>query len=379
MSAELPAGEEKYYPGLEGVIAGETAISSILGGLQYRGYAIDDLAENTTFEEVAYLVLHGDLPKQSQLAAFTQRLASARALPKPVIDAVRLIPKDAPAMDVLRTGVSMLAHFDPEANVPGHDANVRKAERLLARIPTLVAARQRLKHGQEPVAPRADLGHAACQLQMIFDKESPAEHARALDVSLILYTEHEFNASTFASRVTASTLSDLYSAATSGVGTLKGPLHGGANEEAIKVLMEVGGPGNAESWCRKMFAEKKLIMGFGHRVYKKVDPRAVIINRYCKSIAKARGDMSLEETADIIENLVKTEKGLPANVDWPVARLYYYLGLEIELYTPLFVVARIAGWSAHVIEQHDKNRIFRPMGRYIGPAVRPVIPLAQRG
>jgi citrate synthase len=164
----------------------------------------------------------------------------------------------------------------------------------------------------------------------------------------------------------------MYSAVTSGVGTLKGPLHGGANEEAIKVLLEVGGPSNAETWTRKMFAEKKLIMGFGHRVYKKVDPRAVIVDRYCKSIAKARGDMSLEETADIIERLVKTEKGLPANVDWPVARLYNYLGLEIEIYTPLFVAARIAGWAAHVIEQQDKNRIFRPMGRYIGATGRKV-------
>ncbi len=379
MSEETKPSEEKYYPGLEGVIAGETAISSVLGGLQYRGYAIEDLAESAAFEEVAFLVLHGDLPTQSQLAAFNSRVAAAREVPKPVIDMLRLVPKDAPAMDVLRTGVSMLAHFDSEANVPGHDANLRKAERLLAKIPTLIAARHRLKTGQEPIAPRPGLGHAANQLAMIFGKEPPAEHARALDVSLILYTEHEFNASTFASRVTASTLSDLYSAATSGVGTLKGSLHGGANEEAIKVLLEVGGPANAESWTRKMFAEKKLIMGFGHRVYKKLDPRAVIVNRFCKSIAKSRGDMSLEESADIIENLVKAEKGLPANVDWPVARLYYYLGLEIELYTPLFVVARIAGWSAHVIEQHDKNRIFRPMGRYIGPAMRKLVPLAERG
>jgi citrate synthase len=371
--------EEKYYPGLEGVIAGETAISSILGGLQYRGYAIEDLAENTSFEEVAYLVLYGNLPNASQLLAFNQRVAAARPLPKQVVDMLRLVPATAPAMDVLRTAVSMLGHFDPEMGDNSHDANLRKAERLLARIPTAVAARNRLKHGQEPIAPRGDLGHAAALLTMLTGKEPPAEHARALDVSLILYTEHEFNASTFACRVTASTLSDVYSAATSGVGTLKGPLHGGANEEAIKVLMEVGGPSNAEPWVRNMFAQKKLIMGFGHRVYKTVDPRAVITSRYCKSIAKSRGDMSLEQTADIIENLVKTEKGLPANVDWPVARLYYYLGLEIELYTPLFVVARIAGWTAHVVEQLDKNRIFRPMGRYVGADPRKVVPIAQRG
>jgi citrate synthase len=372
MTEESKADEEKYYPGLEGVIAGETAISSVLGGLQYRGYAIEDLAENATFEEVAYLVLYGELPDSKQLGEFNVRVAGARELPKGVVDMLRLVPKDVPAMDVLRTGVSMLAHFDPEANTQGREVNLRKAERLLARIPTLIASRNRLKHGQEPIASRPSLGHAANLLYMLSGKEPPAEHARALDVSLILYTEHEFNASTFACRVTASTLSDIYSAATSGVGTLKGPLHGGANEEALKVLLEIGSPSNAEPWARQMFAQKKLIMGFGHRVYKKIDPRAVIISRYCKSIAKSRGDMSLEETADIIEKLVQTEKGLPANVDWPVARLYHYLGLEIELYTPLFVAARIAGWTAHVIEQLEKNRIFRPMGRYIGLTGRKV-------
>jgi len=377
--SEAKPNEEKYYPGLEGVIAGETAVSTILGGLQYRGYAIEDLAENTAFEEVAYLVLYGDLPTATQLADFKRRLVAAREVPRAVVNMLRLVPEDAPAMDVLRSAVSILAHFDTEAGVPGHEANLRKAERLLAKIPTVIAVRHRLKHGNEPLPPRADLDHAANLLAMLTGKEPPAEHARALDVSLILYTEHEFNASTFACRVTASTLSDCYSAVTSGVGTLKGPLHGGANEEAIKVLLEVGSPSNAEQWARKMFAEKKLIMGFGHRVYKTVDPRAVITNRFCKSIAKARGDMSLEETADIIENLVKTEKGLPANVDWPVARLYHYLGLDVELYTPLFVVARIAGWMAHVIEQQDKNRIFRPMGRYIGKTGRKVVPLAQRG
>jgi citrate synthase len=196
---------------------------------------------------------------------------------------------------------------------------------------------------------------------------------------LITYTEHEFNASTFACRVTASTLSDMYSAITSGVGTLKGSLHGGANEEAIKVLLEVGGPERAEAWVRHGLEQKQKIMGFGHRVYKKLDPRAQIIKRHCETLARARGDMNLEQTAEIIERIVQAEKGLPANVDWPVARLYHYLGLEIDLYTPLFVVARVAGWAAHVIEQLSNNRIYRPMGRYVGPAPRKVVPLAQRG
>ena len=370
--------EEEYHPGLEGIIAAKTSISSILGGLQYRGYAIEDLAENTTFEEVAYLVLYGELPTKSQMDGFNQRLVQARPVPPAVIDLLRLIPPDVPAMDVLRTAVSVLGHFDPDASDNSHEANLRKAERVLARIPTLIAARHWLKRGKEPIPPRSDFGHAACLLAMLTGRDPAPSDARAIDVSLILYAEHEFNASTFACRVTASTLSDLYSAVTSGVGTLKGPLHGGANEEAIKVLLEVGGPANAEPWVRRMFAEKRLIMGFGHRVYKKIDPRAEIVKGYCRTMAEAHGDTSLEETADIIERIVKTEKGLPANLDWPVARLYYYLGLEIELYTPLFVASRISGWSAHVIEQHDHNRIFRPMGLYVGPAMRTVVPLAQR-
>ncbi len=368
-----------YSPGLEGVIAGETAVSSILGGLQYRGYPIEELAEQATFEEVAYLVLYGELPSAAQLADFKGRVARQRAVPNEVIEILRLIPNAASAMDVLRTGVSALGHFDPEPDDNSHDANLRKAERLLARIPTIIAARHRLKHGQQPIAPRNDLGHAAALLAMLSGKEPPAMDARALDVSLILYTEHEFNASTFACRVTASTLSDLYSAVTSGVGTLKGPLHGGANEEALKMLLLVGGPEKADAWIHQALAEKRLVMGFGHRVYKTVDPRAEIIKRYCKQLAETRGDTSLEKTAAVIENVVKEKKGLPANVDWPVARLYHYLGLDIEVYTPLFVVARVAGWSAHVIEQLDNNRIYRPMGKYVGPATRHVPPIAKRG
>src|SRR2546422_3696244 len=287
--------EDKYYPGLEGVIAGETEISTVLGGLVYRGYAIDDLAEYTSFEEVAYLVLHGDLPTRSQLDQFLKRLAPDRAAPPAVIDMLRMIPGEVPAMDVLRTAVSMLGHFDPDSGDNSHDANLRKAERLLARIPTVIAARQRLKHGQEPIPPRTDLGHAACLLAMLTGSEPSPADARALDVSLILYTEHEFNASTFACRVTASTLSDMYSAVTSGVGTLKGPLHGGANEEAIKVVLEVGTPQKAEAWIRRALSEKRLVMGFGHRVYKKVDPRAEIMKRHCRALAEARGDTRLED------------------------------------------------------------------------------------
>ena len=370
--------DEKYYPGLEGVIAGQTAISTILGGLRYRGYPIEELAEQTSFEEVAYLVLEGELPTAAQLDEFNGQLAQARSVPEPIIEILRHIPRETPAMDALRTAVSALGHFDPEAADNSHEANLRKAQRLLARIPTVIAAHQRLKNGQEPIPPPSDRSHAASFLAMLSGQDPSQEDSRALDVSLILYTEHEFNASTFACRVTVSTLSDIYSAVTSGVGTLKGPLHGGANEQVIKLLLDIGGPDKAETWVRQALAEKRKIMGFGHRVYKTVDPRAEIVKGYCHSIAQARSDTALEETAAVIERIVKTEKKLPANVDWPVARLYHYLGLEIELYTPVFVMARVAGWTAHVVEQLSDNRIFRPMGRYVGPELRKVVPLDQR-
>jgi citrate synthase len=370
--------EATYSPGLEGVIAGETAISSVVGGLQYRGYAIDDLAENVSYEEVAYLVLQGELPSRAQHDEFRAHLAQQREVPPALYEVIRYMPPDVPAMDALRTAVSMLAHFDPEVNDHSHASNVRKAERLIARIPTLIAARHWLKRGEKPPTPRRELGHAANLLYLLTGREPSADHAQAMDVSLVLYTEHEFNASTFAARVTASSKSDIYSAITSAVGTLKGPLHGGANEEAMKVLLEVGEPANAEPWLRKCLAEKRLVMGFGHRVYKVLDPRAEILKRLCRHLASGYGSDKWEQIADTIEHVVKTEKKLPANVDWPAARLYYYLGLEIELYTPLFVAARIAGWSAHVIEQLDNNRIFRPMGQYIGAASRKVVPLAKR-
>ena len=370
--------DELYRPGLEGVIAGESSISTVQGGLTYRGYAIEELAERSTYEEVAYLILYGELPKADELKAFQQRLANQAAVPAPVIEMLRHVPNTAPLMDVMRSGASYLAHWDAEQADPTHEARLRKAERLLARLPTVLAARHRLRQGKEPVPPDKHRSLPTNLLWMISRQEPSERLVRALDVSLILYAEHEFNASTFTARVICSTMSDIYSAVTGAIGALKGPLHGGANERAMEVLSEVGSVDNAESWVRNALAEKRRIMGFGHRVYKQGDPRAAILKPLCAELAQEVGETPMEAIAETIERVVLEEKGLRPNVDWPCARLYYYLGLPIDLYTPLFVVARVAGWSAHFLEQAASNRLIRPLSRYTGPERRSLVPLAER-
>lgn len=370
---------ETYHPGLEGVVAGETAISTIEGGLQYRGYSIEDLAEGATFEEVAYLLLEGELPDESQLDAFRAELADAAAVDPAILRILAEIPPDAPAMDVLRTSVSALAHFDPDVVSNDHAANLRKARRLLAQIPVVIAARHRLKNNQKVLEPRRELSLAGNLLWLLSGGETEKQAERAVDVSLILYAEHEYNASTFTARVVSSTLSDLHSAIVAAIGALKGPLHGGANERVMEVLQEVGSPEKAESWVRDALAAKRRIMGFGHRVYKTGDPRAVILKEYCRQLAPGSERPELEALADVIENVVTGEKKLPPNLDWPSARLYHYLGFAVELYTPLFVASRVAGWSAHVIEQHDHNRLIRPRARYTGEKGREFVPLKERG
>jgi citrate synthase len=371
--------DDLYRPGLEGVIAGESAVSTIEGGLTYRGYAVEELAERSTYEEVAYLILYGELPKAAELKSFQQRLASQAAIPGPVVEMLRLIPHSAPLMDVMRSGASYLAHWDRELTDTSHEARLHKAERLLARLPTVLAACHRLRQGKEPVAPDKHRSLPNNLLWMISRQEPSEALVRALDVSLILYAEHEFNASTFTARVICSTMSDLYSAVTGAIGALKGPLHGGANERAMEVLAEVGSPENAEPWIRKALAEKRRIMGFGHRVYKHGDPRAAILKPRCQQLAQETGETAMEQTAETIERIVLEEKGLRPNVDWPCARLYYYLGLPIDLYTPLFVVARVVGWAAHFIEQAGANRLIRPLSRYTGAGRRAYVAVGERG
>jgi citrate synthase len=374
-----------YHPGLEGVIASETAIANIqgkdgAGGLEYRGYRIEDLAEHVSFEETAFLLLHGDLPGRDQLREFDARLRRSRSIPEPLVTLLGQIPKHIHPMDVLRSSVSVLAHFDPDVNAPptDHASNVRKAERLIAQMATAVAYRRRISHGLPPVPPREDLDHSANFLYMVNGQVPSKAMTEAFDLSLVLYTEHELNASTFSARVTVSTLSDIYSGIVAAIGTLKGSLHGGANEEAWKVLEKVGAPEKAEAWIQDALERKERIMGFGHRVYKTGDPRAAILKSHCIALAKEIGEDRWERIAEPIERAVTVQKQLPPNVDWASARLYHYMGLEIDLYTPIFAMARVAGWSAHIIEQLDHNRLMRPRARYTGPPLRQVKPIDQR-
>jgi citrate synthase len=369
---------EIYSPGLEGVIAGETGISTIAEGLSYRGYPVTELAERASFEEVAYLLLHGDLPSAAQLAEFNKRLTASRRLPDPLMDLLRVLPRSASPMDIARTSVSILAHYDPDVNDNERPANLRKSERLLAQIPVAVAAQFRFSKGLQAIPARNDLGHAANFLYMLRGTEAKPEDVRAFDVSLILYAEHEFNASTFTARVVCSTESDLHSAIVAAIGALKGRLHGGANEKVMDLLRAAGGPESAEKWVRDALARKERIMGFGHRVYKAGDVRAGFLKEYARRAAEAAGDTRWEQTADIIERIIAQEKNLFPNLDWPAGRLYHALGLEVPLYTPIFVMARVAGWSAHVMEQLENNRLIRPRGRYTGPGRRPVTAAADR-
>jgi citrate synthase len=378
MSAAAPP-TEVYYPGLEGVIAGETAVSTVEGGLRYRGYPVPELCESCNFDEVAYLLLHGELPTSKQLADFQARVMAGRKVPECLRPLFQAIPKDAPTMDVLRTAVSVLAHFDPEINDNTTAANLRKAERLYAQIPLVIADHFHISRGRTPIAPRKDLGLAANFLYMLRGKEASPQEVKAFDVSLILYAEHEYNASTFTARVIVSTESDLHSAVVGAIGALKGRLHGGANEKVMDVVNAAGGPANAEKWIKDTLARKERIMGFGHRVYKTGDVRAGVLKRYAAEMAKVAGTTAAEDTAEIIEQVMAKEKNMFPNLDWPAGRLYHALGLEIPIYTPIFVMSRITGWSAHIIEQLAKNRLIRPRGKYTGEGLRAVTPISQRG
>ncbi len=369
---------EIYSQGLEGVIAGETAISTIEGGLRYRGYPVTELAESATFEEVAYLLLHGELPNRTQLADFQKRVGAARSIPPALRELFKALPPDTVPMDAIRTAVSVLAHFDPDSQDSSPAANLRKSERLLGQIPVAVAEQYRISRGKPPIAARPELGHAANFLYMLDGKEPSPLSVRAFDVSLILYAEHEYNASTFTARVVCSTESDLHSAVTAAIGALKGRLHGGANEKVMDLLKSSGGPETAEKWIRDALVRKEKIMGFGHRVYKAGDVRAGILRKFASEAAEAAGQTRWETAAEIIEKVLAEEKKLFPNLDWPAGRLYHAMGLEVPLYTPFFVASRITGWCAHIIEQLAHNRIIRPRARYTGSDVRQVVALAAR-
>ena len=374
--------DQAYSPGLEGVIAGESALSRIdveINRLILRGYDLVELTENACYEEVAYLLLYGALPTAAELAAFNRELRTERALPGPVVDLLRTAPADAHPMDLVRTAVSALAFFDVETRDNSHEANVRKTVRLMAKIPTAIATGHHFAQGLEPVAPDAELDQAANLLYMLRGERPPAYEVEAMNVSLILYAEHGYNASAFTGRVVASTLADLYAAVTAAIGALGGPLHGGANEAAMEMLLQVGDRETAELWVLDALREKKKIMGFGHREYKNGDSRVPSMKKVGRQIAEAVGEAKWPDLADVVEETMLREKGIFPNVDFPCAYTYYMMGIPIPLYTPIFVASRVVGWAAHIIEQHDGNRLIRPNHIYVGQEHRPFVMLDERG
>jgi len=373
-----------YSPGLDGVLAGETNLCHVddgEGGLSYRGYAVSDLAEKARFEEVAYLLLVGQLPTQKELQDFTTQLAAHSVLPGPVEAFLGLVPPAAHPMDLLRTSVSLLGLTDPEASDSSHNANVRKALRLLAQIPLIIATAHRLANGKPRVEPQADRSFAENLLALLTDRsgDEPA-HAMAhvLDASLTLYAEHEFNASTFSARVTASTMTDLHSAITAAIGTLKGPLHGGANEAVATMFLDIKSRDRAKRWVQAALAGKQRITGFGHRVLKHGDSRSAIMQQHAESLSRICGDYRWYEMATLIAQVMQQEKGLYPNLDFYTAVAYLLMGIPRALYTPVFVCSRITGWCAHVIEQQEHNRLIRPRARYTGPPMREYVPLDRR-
>jgi citrate synthase len=360
----------KLKKGLQDVVVATSSICYIDGQkgiLSYRGIDIHDLAEHSTFEEVCYLLWFGRLPKQTELDEVTAVMGRSRALPEPVVQLLKSFPQDAPPMDILRTAVSALSHYDPDAAANDKPANLRKTYRLTGQIASIVAAADRIRNGQEPVSPDPGLSHAANFVYMLTGNKPDATAERALDVALILHADHEFNASTFAARVTIATLTDIHSAITSAIGTLKGPLHGGANQDVMRILIEIGETERAETYIKEALARKQKISGFGHRVYRTEDPRATHLRRMSRDLSESSGTRKWFETSRVIEEVVKREKHINANVDFYSATVYYNLGIPVDLFTPLFAVSRISGWTAHVLEQLDNNRLIRPRAEYTGP------------
>ena len=369
--------------GLEGIIATKSSICWIDGAagvLAYRGIDIHELAVHSDFEETTYLLWYGKLPTADELAQFSKDLAASRTLNWRIYDFLRMVPHDATPMEVLRTAVSLLSLYDPDEKDSSHDANLRKAYRITSQIAMIVAIFDRIRKGRSIIDPDPTLSHSANFLKMLNGVKPLPEAVRALDVALILQADHELNASTFAARVIASTLSDMHSAITGAIGALKGPLHGGANAETMKLLYAIDESGrDPVEYVAELLAQKKKISGFGHRVYTTEDPRATHLRQMSEKLGKAAGIPKWFDMSQKIEHYIKQEKKLNANVDFYSASTYTALGIDIDLFTPIFAVSRIAGWSAHVIEQLDDNRLIRPRADYIGPAYpAKYVPVSER-
>ncbi|MBA4147795.1 MAG: citrate synthase [Verrucomicrobia bacterium] len=367
--------------GLEGVVAAKTTLSDVrgdIGQLIYCGYDINELAGKVSYEEVVFLLHYGHLPNQTELQELKSVLAGHRDLPQGVINMIQGLPKDTPPMHAIRTGISALGCYDPDADDDSMDANREKAIKLIAEIPIITAYFHRARQGKELVHPDATLGEAANFLYMIDGEKPSEEKVSTMDMCYVLHADHGMNASTFSARVTIATLSDMYSAITSAIGTLKGPLHGGANEGVIKMLKEIDSLDKVDAYVADCLAQKKKIMGIGHRVYKVLDPRAPHLKRMAQILSAKLGDPKWIQMSERIAEIMLKEKNLNANVDFYSATVYYSLGIPTDLFTPIFAIARTSGWTAHILEQLSDNRLIRPQSEYIGPVGLKVTPLQER-
>lgn len=372
--AAIPAG-------LQDVVAGESKICFIDGNkgrLLYRGYDVVELAQQSSFEEVAYLLWYGRLPGRIEFDVFLDMFTGSMELPVETVMILRMFPKAATPMEVLRTAISSLGHWDPDSGCTRLDACLRKAIRLTQRLPQLVAAHQRLRYGMEPVHPAPGKSIAYNFLYTLHGEEPPAEWVKAFDVALTLHVDHEWNASTFTARVIASTMADMYSGVTGAIGALKGPLHGGANEQVMRMLDAIGDPAKAEAWVKDALARKEKIPGFGHRVYRTDDPRAGVLKAYAESLSKSAGDTRLFDTAVEVERVARENTRVYPNVDFYSGICYHMMKIDPELFTPIFAISRVVGWTAHILEQWSNNRIIRPRADYIGPDNLHYVPITER-
>ncbi len=379
-------GDVEFSKGMAGVVARETTKSYVngeIGKLYYHGYSIEDLAEHSTFEEVSFLLLYDRLPNEEELARFNKRLVEYREIPEPVYELIVNQSQyyNVHPMSLLRTAVSMMSDFDEVVEDEAYDAQERVSMKLTARLATVAAAIGRARQGLDPIQPRPDLSHAANFLYMLFGEEPDELNTKIMDVILITHADHGCNASTFASIVAESTETDMYSVVVAGISTLKGPLHGGANQRVMAMLQEIGSPDNAEAWLTKALAKKRKIMGFGHRVYKAPDPRAIILHGYAKEITKRAGTEGWLQIAEVIEKTMIEkvgEKGIWANVDFFSGVVMSSMDIDVDLFTVIFAVSRVIGWAAHALEQRADNRIFRPRFVYVGPATSEYVMLESR-
>ncbi len=373
---------QTIHRGLDGVVVDTTRISKVMpeiNSLVYSGYPVQDLAEHCRFEEVAWLLWNGELPGAAQLTGFEKEERSRRDLNPDLLAVIQKSPRTAHPMDVLRTGVSFLGMEDPAPARIDAAANKDRALSLLAKLPTMLGAFYRARKGESFIPPRSDLTFSENFFHVCFGKVPAKEVVRAFEVSLVLYAEHGFNASTFTSRVVVSTLSDIYSGVTAAIGTLKGPLHGGANEAVMHMLIEIGEPSRAKEWMTRALAEKRLVMGFGHRVYKNGDSRCPTMHKYARKMSEFTGQAKWLEICDVLNDMMVNQKKIYPNLDFYSGPAYYMMGLDIDVFTPIFVLSRVVGWTAHIIEQLGANRLIRPLSQYTGPGERKVTPLSQRG